>query len=88
MSGTRGDICIKTTCIAQHHQPGLSICLSVRVEKHGVIRRGLIDVVHTQYSLKKNNTGTGYHKVGATCIENFMVTILRYAMWGVMLANL
>ena len=62
--------------------------LSVRVEKHGVIRRGLIDVVHTQYSLKKIITGTGYHKVGATCIENFMVTILRYAMWGVMLANL
>ena len=81
MSGTRGDICIKTTCIAQHHQPGLSICLSVRVEKHGVIRRGLIDVVHTQYSLKKNG-GTGLSHVVAKVLGNFIVMIAWHAILG------
>ena len=55
--------------------------LSVRVEKHGVIRRGLIDVVHTQYSLKKNG-GTGLSQVVAKVLGNFMVMIAWHAILG------
>ena len=58
MSGNRGDICIKTTCIAQHHQPGLSVCLHVL--KNTESSDGLFDVVHTQYSLKKYNNRYQY----------------------------
>ena len=58
-----------------------SECLSVRVEKHGVIRRGLIDVVHTQYSLKKNG-GTGLSQVAAKVLGNFMVMIAWHAILG------
>ena len=58
-----------------------SECLSVRVEKHGVIRRGLIDVVHTQYSLKKNG-GTGLSQVVAKVLGNFMVMIAWHAILG------
>ena len=56
--------------------------MSVRVEKHGVIRRGLIDVVHTQYSLKKKFGGTGLSQVVANVLGNFMVMIAWHAILG------
>ena len=69
MSGTRGDICIKTTCIAQYHQPGLSVCLYVL--KNTESSDELIDVVHTQYSLKNNNNRYGLPQSGSYMCMKF-----------------
>ena len=58
-----------TTCIAQHHQPGLSVCLCVL--KNTESSDGLIDVVHTQYSLKKYNKRYGLPQSGSYMYMKF-----------------
>ena len=68
------------TYIVQHHQPGLSI-VSGRVLKNTESSDGLINVVHTQYSLKKNG-GTGLSQVVAKVLGNFMVMIAWHAILG------